>query len=87
MIGAADNDEPEKEEVVVDKLDNVDTDLPLPTRPLVTRAGTELNELEVELLTDLDPSRRRRRGGRSISARVGLGTCILFVLLVNERIV
>jgi hypothetical protein len=63
--------------VVVDKLDNVDTDLPLPTRPLVTRAGTD--DKELELLTDLDPSRKRRRGGRSISARVGLGTCILVV--------
>jgi hypothetical protein len=78
-MGAAESDEPEKEEVVVDKLDNVDTDLPRPTRPLVTRAGTELNELEVALLTDLDPSRKRRRGGRSISARVGLGTCMVVV--------
>jgi hypothetical protein len=78
-MGAAESDEPEKEEVVVDKLDNVDTDLPLPTRPLVTRAGTDDNELEVELLTDLDPSRKRRRGGRSISASVGLGTSIVVV--------
>jgi len=82
-MGAAESDEPEKEEVVVDKLDNVDTDLPLPTLPLVTRAGTEDNELEVELLTDLDPSLSRRRGGRSISASVGLGTSIL---LVGNRI-
>jgi hypothetical protein len=76
-MGATESDEPEKEEVVVDKLDNVDTDLPLPTLPLVTRAGTDDNELEVELLTDLDPSLSRRRGGRSISAKVGLGTSIL----------
>jgi hypothetical protein len=78
-MGATESDEPEKEEVVVDKLDNVDTDLPLPTRPLVTRAKTDDKELEVELLTDLDPSRKRRRGGRSISAKVGLGTSILVV--------
>jgi hypothetical protein len=78
-MGATESDEPEKEEVVVDKLDNVDTDLPLPTRPLVTRAGTDDNELEVELLTDLDPSLSRRRGGRSISARVGLGTSMVVV--------
>jgi hypothetical protein len=78
-MGATESDEPEKEEVVVDKLDNVDTDLPRPTRPLVTRAGTDDNELEVALLTDLDPSRKRRRGGRSISARVGLGTCMVVV--------
>jgi hypothetical protein len=80
-MGAAESDEPEKEEVVVDKLDNVDTDLPLPTLPLVTRAGTD--DKELELLTDLDPSLNRRRGGRSISARVGLGTSIL---LVGNRI-
>jgi len=75
VIGAAESDEREKEDVVVDKLESVDTDLPLPTRPLVTRAGTE--DAVLELLTDLDPSLSLRRGGRSISASVGLGTSIL----------
>ena len=75
MMGATESDEPEKEEVVVDKLDNVDTDLPQPTQPQVTRAGIE--DAVLELLTDRDPSLSLRRGGRSISASVGLGTSIL----------
>ena len=71
---------------LVDRVDKVDTDRPLPPLALVPAGLIGMDESE--LLTELDrelvvverePSRNRRRGGRSISARVGRGIAILVV--------
>jgi hypothetical protein len=65
---------------LVDRVDKVDTDRPLPLLALVDliAMGPDVEESEVTEV-DREPSRNRRRGGRSISANVGLGTDILFL--------
>ena len=71
---------------LVDRVDKVDTDRPLPTLALVGvgligRDESELlTELDRELVVEREPSRNRLRGGRSISARVGRGTAILVLV-------
>ena len=70
---------------LVDRVDKVDTDRPLPPLALVGvgligRDESELlTELDRELVVEREPSRNRLRGGRSISARVGRGIAILVV--------
>jgi hypothetical protein len=61
---------------LVDSVDKVDTDRPLPDLALVDLVGIWADESELTEV-DLEPSRNRRRGGRSISANVGRGTDIL----------
>jgi hypothetical protein len=66
----------------------LDPDLPL-TLPLVRVRVIRAGKLDKALLLldrlDLDPSRNRLRGGKSISARVGLGISILIIVVIVWR--